>query len=41
MKPASAHKLLRDQHGLDEKAAENLLAYLVEQAQATGEVPSV
>jgi ATP-dependent Lhr-like helicase len=31
---------LREQHGLDERAAANLCAYLAEQAQATGEVPS-
>jgi ATP-dependent Lhr-like helicase len=39
-KPAAAHKQLREQHGLDDRAADNLLAYLREQAEATGEVPS-
>ncbi|MEJ7732232.1 MAG: DEAD/DEAH box helicase [Polyangiaceae bacterium] len=37
---AQALTRLRDDHGLDERAAHNLLAYLEEQAQATGEVPS-
>ncbi|MFT3765703.1 MAG: DEAD/DEAH box helicase [Minicystis sp.] len=36
----AALKRLREHHGLDERAAENLLAYLREQAEATGEVPS-
>ncbi len=31
---------LREEHGLDEKAAANLRKYLREQAEATGEVPS-
>ncbi len=31
---------LRERHGLDDKAAANLLAYLEEQREATGEVPS-
>ncbi len=31
---------LRDQHGLDERAARNLLQYLKDQADVTGEVPS-
>jgi ATP-dependent Lhr-like helicase len=31
---------LRDDHGLDERAAANLIGYLEEQAQATGDVPS-
>ncbi|APR87780.1 Putative ATP-dependent helicase lhr [Minicystis rosea] len=39
-KPAAARKRLREHHGLDERAADNLLAYLREQAEATGEVPS-
>jgi ATP-dependent Lhr-like helicase len=39
-KPAAAKKRLREQHGLDERAADNLLAYLHAQVAATGEVPS-
>lgn len=39
-KPPAAMKRLREQHGLDERAALNLLAYLRDQAEATGEVPS-
>src|SRR5438309_459759 len=35
-----AEKRLREEHGLDERAARNLLQYLHEQADATGEVPS-
>jgi ATP-dependent Lhr-like helicase len=35
-----AVKKLRQEHGLDERAASNLMAYLTEQAEATGEVPS-
>jgi ATP-dependent Lhr-like helicase len=31
---------LREQHGLDERAARNLLQYLKDQAEVTGEVPS-
>ena len=31
---------LRSEHGLDERAATNLCAYLADQTQATGEVPS-
>jgi ATP-dependent helicase Lhr and Lhr-like helicase len=37
---AAAIKLLRGSHGLEDQAAANLLAYLHEQAEATGEVPS-
>ena len=37
---AKALLRLRREHGLDERAAKNLMAYLSEQAQATGEVPS-
>jgi ATP-dependent Lhr-like helicase len=41
---ALSHKValerLRDEHALDERAAENLLAFLREQEQATGAVPS-
>ena len=39
-KPAEAEQRLRDQHGLDERAARNLVQYLREQVEATGEVPS-
>jgi ATP-dependent Lhr-like helicase len=39
-KPNAALKRLRERHGLDDRAADNLLAYLREQAEATGEVPS-
>lgn len=39
-KPAAAAKRLREVHGLDERATDNLLAYLRDQAEATGEVPS-
>jgi ATP-dependent Lhr-like helicase len=35
-----AIKRLREAHGLDERAASNLCAYLTEQAEATGEVPN-
>ena len=38
--PDAALKRLREGHGLDEGAAGELLAYLREQALATGEVPS-
>ena len=38
-RPRAVEKLQRD-HGLDEKAAQNLVQYLHEQADATGEVPS-
>jgi ATP-dependent helicase Lhr and Lhr-like helicase len=34
-----AHARLRERHGLDDLAATNLLAYLDEQAEATGAVP--
>jgi ATP-dependent Lhr-like helicase len=39
-KPAEAIARLRDEHGLDALAAQNLVAYLREQVEATGEVPS-
>jgi ATP-dependent helicase Lhr and Lhr-like helicase len=39
-KDADAARRLRDAHGLDARAASNLVAYLKEQAEATGEVPS-
>jgi ATP-dependent Lhr-like helicase len=39
-KPDAAAKRLREAHGLDARAATNLIAYLEEQAEATGEVPS-
>jgi ATP-dependent Lhr-like helicase len=35
-----ASRRLTEKHGLDRRAASNLLAYLQEQADATGEVPS-
>ena len=35
-----AIKKLKEEHGLDERAATNLVAYIAEQAEATGEVPS-
>jgi Lhr-like helicase len=35
-----AAERLTEKHGLDRRAASNLLAYLHEQAAATGEVPS-
>jgi ATP-dependent Lhr-like helicase len=38
--PAQAKARLMDAHGLDERAANNLLAYLGEQKAATGDVPS-
>jgi len=37
--PAAALEQLRTRHALDERAATNLLAYLDEQAEATGVVP--
>ena len=40
MKPEAAAKRLREEHGLDARAATNLIAYLDEQREATGEVPS-
>ena len=39
-KPEAAAKRLREEHGLDARAATNLIAYLDEQREATGEVPS-
>src|SRR4051812_8379848 len=39
-KPAEAEERLREKHGLDERAARNLLQYLCEQVEVTGEVPS-
>ena len=38
--PAAAEARLRDDHALDERAARNLLAYLAEQREATGTLPS-
>ena len=38
--PAAAEARLRDDHALDERAARNLLAYLAEQREATGSLPS-
>jgi ATP-dependent Lhr-like helicase len=38
--PAEAEARLKEKHGLDDRAARNLLQYLQEQVQATGEVPS-
>ncbi len=38
--PGAAVARLRKEHGLDERAARNLVQYLVEQVEATGEVPS-
>jgi ATP-dependent helicase Lhr and Lhr-like helicase len=38
--PAAASARLRAESGFDERAAANLLAYLADQAQATGAVPS-
>src|SRR5258708_11532248 len=38
--PARATERLRKEHGLDERAAANLVRYLSEQVRATGEVPS-
>ncbi|HWE22836.1 MAG TPA: DEAD/DEAH box helicase, partial [Myxococcales bacterium] len=39
-KPFEAEQRLREQHGLDERAAKNLVQYLREQVEVTGEVPS-
>ena len=39
-KPQDAEQRLREQHGLDERAARNLVQYLREQVEVTGEVPS-
>ncbi|MFV0259948.1 MAG: helicase-related protein, partial [Acidimicrobiales bacterium] len=36
---ADAHRRLRNRHGLDERAAANLLSFLDDQAEATGRVP--
>ena len=38
--PAAAAEQLREQHHLDERAASNLLAYLQEQREATGALPT-
>jgi ATP-dependent Lhr-like helicase len=38
--PAVAEARLRNDHALDERAARNLLAYLAEQREATGTLPS-
>src|SRR5207244_3033199 len=38
--PDQAKERLMKSHGLDERAASNLCAYLAQQATATGEVPS-
>src|SRR5262249_46493090 len=35
-----AMRRLKERHGLDPRAASNLIAYLREQAEATGQVPS-
>ena len=40
MKPRAAETLLRDDHVLDERAARNLLAYLGDQREATGTLPT-
>jgi ATP-dependent Lhr-like helicase len=40
LEPAAAEARLRDDHFLDERAARNLLAYLAEQREATGTLPS-
>ncbi|MEX0626158.1 MAG: DEAD/DEAH box helicase, partial [Chloroflexota bacterium] len=40
LEPAVAEARLRDDHFLDERAARNLLAYLAEQREATGTLPS-
>ena len=39
-KPEAAEKRLREEHGLDERASRNLVQYLREQVEVTGEVPS-
>ncbi len=39
-KPDAAARRLREEHGLDARAAANLISYLEEQKEATGEVPS-
>ncbi|MEX1073129.1 MAG: DEAD/DEAH box helicase [Chloroflexota bacterium] len=40
MKPAAAEARLRDDHALDERAARNLMAYLAQQREATGALPT-
>ena len=40
MTPAAAEARLRDDHALDQRAAGNLLAYLAEQREATGSLPT-
>ena len=40
MKPAAAEARLRADHALDERAAHNLVAYLAEQREATGALPT-
>ncbi len=40
LEPPAAEARLRDDHFLDERAARNLLAYLAEQREATGTLPS-
>ncbi len=40
MEPDAAEARLREDHALDERAARNLLAYLTEQREATGTLPS-
>jgi ATP-dependent helicase Lhr and Lhr-like helicase len=40
MKPAAAEARLRADHALDERAARNLVAYLAEQREATGALPT-
>ncbi len=39
IRTGDGHRRLRDEHGLDELAATNLLAYLDEQVEATGVLP--
>src|SRR5204863_8558199 len=39
-KPGEAGERLRERHGFDERAARNLVQYLREQVEVTGEVPS-
>ena len=40
LEPAAAEARLRDEHFLDDRAARNLLAYLAEQREATGLLPT-
>ncbi len=40
LRPADAEARLRDEHALDELAARNLVAYLAEQREATGVLPT-